>query len=438
MTEPRAQRARRPRLAIIGSGISGLAAARVLQDDCDVTVFESDARIGGHIRPLPVDDGQGNQVYIDTGFTVFEGSSYPQLCRLIDELQITSEKVNFDVTLWDRMRGRHHRLRDFASLCGSVFAKEAGRDLGRFAAFLLRLERRPELFDTRSASLGELVSAQGYHPDLVEYLLLPALTVEWGFQRTEILAMSAEAALAMLRRTSVAGPESDFRRVVPSSKVYLDALIAGLRVQLRTRCEVHRVEERADSVEIASSEGLEQFDAALIAAQAHQALRLLARPTEAQRRVLGGLPYHHGIAIVHSDPEFVPDELARTGNLIAMHLRSGDAPLWATTWRFQHIDAARPVQVTIGDPRLLELGILDSRHIHHVIHHTHVALTPDYHALCPDPAALESGGRVFFSGSYFGAGGTHEHALGSALSASARIRATLWGAGRALDSTGSL
>lgn len=428
MAEPRGPRERRPRLAIIGSGISGLGAAHLLRDDCDVTVFESSARAGGHIRPMPVDDGQGNVVHVDTGFTVFERRSYPQFGRLLEELHVESEAVSFDVALWDRVRGRHHRLRDFPSLCGSTFAAEAGRDLRRFAAFILRLERRPDLLDARAVSLGEFLAAQDYHPDLVESLVLPSLAFEWGFQRDQILAMSVEAALAMLRRTLLAGPGSELRRVTPSSKVYLDALLAHLRARLRTSCAVHQVEERAEGVAVTSAAGVELFDAALIATQADQALRLLARPTEAQRRLLGGLPYHQGIAVVHSDPELIPDEIARSGTFVVMQLRAGDAPLWATTWdmrRFQRIAATRPVLVTIGDARILAAGIIDPRQIHHVIRHTHVALSPDYRVACPDPEAFEGGGRTFFSGSYAGGGGSHEHALASALSAGARIRAAL-------------
>lgn len=416
----------RARVAILGGGISGLGAALELQDAFDVTVFEGSERAGGHIYPVAISDGP-RTLHLDTGFLGYTPATYPKLTALFKRLGVVSATARFRVSFWDRSSDFSFPLYDFPKLCGKRFAIEAGRDLRRLIALLTKVAESPESLRADPRTVFEYLGQQRYHADLLDSLVLPALTVVWGFQAREIAAMSAYAALSLLRRTIFVDSDTEFLRVAPSSRAYLEALLSKLRCPVRVQEPVRRVKVEDTAVEVRGDGYTERFDAAIMAMPAWCALEALANPTDQQLQLLRPLQPNYTLAVVHRDTRIVPDERRGEGAFLVSRWGTPAEPILTATWdlaRFQEYEASRPLLVTMGDERMLDGRHIDPALIDRVVRHRHVAMTPAY-AKTEGMGTKLDNGRLAFSGSYMGPVGSHECAYGSALDAAARLRARL-------------
>jgi len=417
----------RPRVAVVGGGAGGLVAAYKLRDFAEVEVFEASSRAGGHIHAPEVRLADGTVVNADTGFIAWSPHTYPQAAALFDELGVPSRKADYPVFVWDRRDSSLVRLSDFPGRCGRDLSMEAGRDLRRLVALLIRAGASLDPVDDGS-TLAEFLEQRGYHLDLVEQLVLPAMVVVWGYQVREVLAMSTGAALGLMRRTMFLDTGAEYRQLWPSSEPYRRALVASLPRPVRTGCPVTRVDPSGDGVEITSASGVERFDAAILATNPPRTLALLANPTEAQGRLLGPLETYITWAVVHEDARWFPLSDASERAFITTWLPPAPdgSRRCCTTWNmgaFHGLVRKTPLLVTIGDDAIA--SEIDSGRTHAVIRNEHIALTPAYRAARLARADLEIPARLYLSGSWLGPVGSHECAIVAALGAAARVRADL-------------
>jgi predicted NAD/FAD-binding protein len=417
----------RPRIAVVGGGAGGLVAAYKLRDFADVDVYEAASRAGGHIHAPETRLAEGAVVHTDTGFIAWSPHTYPKAAALFEELGVPSRKAEYPVYVWDKRDASFSKLSDFPTRCGRDLSLEAGRDLRRLVALLIRAGASLEPVDDES-TLAQFLEQRGYHRDLVEHLVLPAMVVVWGYQVREVLAMSTGAALGLMRRTMFLDTGAEYRQLWPSSEPYRRALLAALPRKVRTGCPVTRVDPSEGGVVITSAAGEERFDAAILAANPPRILGMLARPTEAQRRLLTPLETHLTWAVVHEDRRFFPIGDANERAFITTWLPSlpDGRRRCCTTWNmgaFHGLTRTSPLLVTIGDEHIA--SEIDPARTHEVITNEHIALTPAYRAARLARAELEIKGRLYMSGSWLGPVGSHECAVSAAIGAAERVRADL-------------
>jgi predicted NAD/FAD-binding protein len=416
------------RIAIVGSGGAGLSAALRLQEHAEITVFEASTRAGGHIHAVPVQDASSptGEYWIDTGFIAWSPQLYPNAYALFQSLGLSSAPSGYPVVAWDRRSGVSVPLSSFPSRCGKDFAPEVGRDLRRLVILLMKSGNRLDPVE-EPLSFGDWLQRENFHVDLIEHLILPAMAVVWGFQVNEILEMSAGAATGLMRRTMFTDTGVEFRRLTPSSHSYLLAVVNRLHKPVRTGCAVNQVSLTASGVEIQTGSGTEQFDRVILAAQPFQNLQVLAAPTEKQREILGGMTYHRSAAIVHRDAALLPPDPAHQSAFIPTWLpetkpgRRRSCATWNMS-AYYDLPTTDPILVTICATDDAVPGVLVAADkIQHVIHNTHVSLTPFYQAARAALAEIEIPGRVYFAGSWLGPVGSHECAVTSGLNAAARL-----------------
>lgn len=405
-------------IAVVGAGVAGLTAAMRLQKRFEVTLFDSDERIGGHANPGTVETPDG-PVAVDTGFLVFNLGTYPTFVSLLTELGLTSAVAETDMSFSFSSPAPGLSFSDQ----GWSALTDGGRNLLRPAALrlfvdLLRLRRRA----ARELKAGTMpdVTIEEYtralSPALRRCLLYPLAAAIWTLPEEHLRRYPAIAFFRFFDNHNLLQGASDraWRTLVGSSAVYLEAIRARLRGPLRLGCGVRTILRDARGVDVVLRDGTRlRFDGVVLATHADISLSLLDEPTEQERRLLGPWRYHSTRAVLHRDTRLMPPDRRHWAcwNVIA-----GDGPPVVTYHlnRVQHLATRTPVLLSLTErdvpPSLTEAEL---RYRHPIFDAAAVATQPELRTL---DGAL----RTWFCGSYFG-DGFHEDAVASAQSVARRL-----------------
>lgn len=302
-----------PSLAIVGSGIAGLGCAHFLRHEHDVTVFEQDPRVGGHSHTVDAPEpGTGRTVAFDTGFMVFNLVTYPHLTRLFRELGVPVKPTSMSFSVRHTGSGLEY--------CGSslnhLFAQRRNLLRPRFWRLLRAISRFngeavAALEDPAAGaeSLGDFVRRRGYGQDFLDLYLVPMSSAVWSTPPELMLAFPATTLLRFFHNHGFLGlhTQHPWWTVDGGSRAYVEKLTAGWRDRIRTGCPVTRVRRGAGGAELTSGDGATaRFDRVILACHGDQALRLLADPTPAERRILTEFHYQPNAATVHTDARVMP------------------------------------------------------------------------------------------------------------------------------------
>ncbi len=385
------------RIAIVGSGISGLGAAYALSRRHDVHVFEREHRAGGHANTV-VHDG----LPLDTGFLVHNVRNYPLLTRLFHELGVATHEsdMSFSVSCSGcglEYSGRH------------PFAQPANAARPRFLALLWEVGRwlRTAQPDDESQSLGEYLDAHRYSQQFRRHFLVPLTSALWSTAPGRALEFPAAYAIRFFANHGMLGFDRfGWRTVTGGSRRYVDPIAVGLGDRLRLGQGVRSVRRAPDFVELRVGDEIERFDTVVLATHADRALALLEDPTPDERRVLGGFEYTTNEAVLHTDGSFLPR--ARQARA-SWNYRLGASGRPTVTYhlnRLQALDAERTYCLTLNQDVPRE-HVLERFTYEHPLY---TLATLRAQAELPRLA----GGRTHYAGAYFG-NGFHEDGLASGV-----------------------
>ncbi|GAA3743953.1 putative NAD/FAD-binding protein [Spinactinospora alkalitolerans] len=305
----------RRRIAVVGAGVAGLTAAYVLQrGGAEVTLFEAEERLGGHAHTHDVPDGDGPPLAVDSGFIVHNRRTYPLLTRLFDELGVRTRPCEMSMAVTCEGCGLEYAgargLRGLFPTAGNLARPRYLRMLGeipRFHRAARRLLRTPGT-GAAEPTLGEFARRCGHSGYFTSHFLLPLVSAVWSCPPGTALDYPARYLFAFLANhgmLSVFGSPR-WRTVVGGSRGYVERAAKEL-TSVRTATPVHSVRRTAEGLGVRTEDGAqEHFDAGVIATHADQALRLLERPSDAQRRVLGAFGYSRNPTLLHTDPSLLP------------------------------------------------------------------------------------------------------------------------------------
>jgi predicted NAD/FAD-binding protein len=399
------------RVAIVGSGIAGLGAARALaRAGLDVVIYEAAPRAGGHVHTVHA-DGHA----IDMGFIVCNHERYPLFFKLLGELGIRTRPTTmaFSVSLpaRDLEWGSAHLSALFAQR-RRILDPRHWRFLLNITSFLRRARRDLDLGQI-SGSLADYLPAG----DLRDAFAIPLTAALWSLAPDRCTAFPAETFIRFLDQH---GMLRTFRplawhTIEGGSQRYVDALLASLPAKLLLSTPVTRITRDASGVTVDGA----RFDRVVIATHADTALSLLADPSDAERATLGAIRYSTNRTVLHTDRGFLPRSPAAHAawNYVADPVTSQVAVTYSMT-RLQGLPDA-PYLVTLN-PRREPRGIL-----------AEVAFThPQFDATALTAQAqlprLANTRRTYYAGAHFGFG-FHEDGLRSGLAAAARLLADIAG-----------
>ncbi|MEO7386164.1 MAG: FAD-dependent oxidoreductase [Gammaproteobacteria bacterium] len=298
------------RVAIIGTGISGLYAARQLASRCELTLFEAQGHPGGHSNTVEVAmDGQ--RLAIDTGFIVFNEKTYPLFTALLKDLGVAYQPSDMSFSFRCSDSGLEYRG---DNTFDAIFAQRRNALRPSFHRMIRDILRFNGLADALvaaepSTSLGEFLAARNFRGRMVDDYLLPMAGAIWSAEPARILAFPASHFGRFFRNHGLLQVDGrpQWMTVTGGSREYVRALLRPLRDRLQLDTPVEWVRRHPDRVVVkARGRPPAEYDQVIMACHSDQALALLEDATSAEREVLGAITFHDNDAVLHTDNRLLP------------------------------------------------------------------------------------------------------------------------------------
>ncbi|MEO5672625.1 MAG: FAD-dependent oxidoreductase [Ramlibacter sp.] len=303
------------KIAVVGSGIAGLAAAHALRGSAAVTVFEADSHFGGHANTVDL-TLEGIRHGVDTGFLVFNERTYPGLIRLFTQLGVPTapSEMSFSVQVPGAVFGSRP-LEWSGSSLGSVFCQPANLVRPRFWRMLRDLLRFNKLAtgiaETEAADLvqplGDFLEVHGFSREFRDWYLLPMVGCIWSSPARDILRFPVGSLVRFCHNHGLLQVANRPRwfTVAGGSRQYVERIVAKLH-DARLNTPVLRVQRGEAGVRVTTAGGTEIFDKLVLATHPDQALALLSDASRDERRVLGAISYRQNRAVLHTDTSALP------------------------------------------------------------------------------------------------------------------------------------
>ena len=414
------------RIAIVGSGISGLASAWLLSRGHEAHLFEAEDRLGGHTHTHDIElDGRSHRV--DTGFIVHNPQHYPLLTAMFDELGVASQPTTMSFSVRNEGTGLEYN----AATLDTLFCQRRNLVSPRFWGMLADLVRfyreAPALLDTDAAgpTLGDYLAAGRYGEAFRDEHLVPMASALWSSPADRILAFPARYLVQFMANhhmLQLAG-RPQWRVVRGGSSSYIAALQACWNVVERIGCPVFSVRRDDTGVEVTSAAGVERFDAVVLACHSDQALRLLADADERETGVLGAMPYQANDTVLHTDASVLPRSRKAWAAWNA-HVPADPGEACTVSYCMNHlqgIGSSRPLVVSLN-----RTDAIDPAQVLRRIRYHHPVYTHGSVAAQKRRAEIQGRRRTWFAGAYWG-WGFHEDGIRSAVDV-ARDLGVRWGA----------
>jgi uncharacterized protein len=413
----------RRRVAVIGSGVAGLTAAYVLQRAADVTLYEADARLGGHADTHEVLTADGRLLGVDTGFIVHNRRTYPTLLRLFAELGVETQPSDMSMSISCSGCGLEYAGgRGLSGLTPSVRALANPRYL-RMLGEVVRFHRRARALLTQpddSVTLRQFLAKHRFSRYFVAHFVTPLVAAVWSTAPTRTGDYPARYLFLFLANhgmLSVTG-SPQWYTVVGGSARYVERAAKGLTAVL-TSTPVRSIERTAAGLAVRDdADTVAHFDAAVVATHPDQALHLLAAPTGAERDVLGAIGYTRNPAALHTDTSVLPRarraQAAWNYRLPACQAAPDSVHLSYNMNRLQRLDTQDTYVVTLNGADSVAAGrVIDT------MEYTHPVYTSDSVAARGRLATLNDG-VLAYAGAYHG-WGFHEDGCRSGVAAAASL-----------------
>jgi len=416
------QSSKRLKIAVVGTGISGLSAAWLLSQRHDVCVYERASRIGGHSNTVMA-RVDGRAVPVDTGFIVYNRATYPNLTALFEHLDVPTEPSNMSFAA--SIDGGD--LEYSGTNLFGLFAQPRNLVRPRFlsmlrdvARFYRSARRHGETLDEQ-VSLGDYLERMGYGTAFRDDHIVPMASAIWCVLPDDILAYPAASFIRFHDNHGLLqwGGRPIWRTVSGGSRSYVERLVRPFAERIRCDAGVVAIRRTGDGAIVTGATGeSERYDHVVMAVHADQALALLADPSAQERELLSAFNYSRNLAVLHTDTSFMPKRRAvwSSWNYIGQAGSRGDG-VCVTYWmnQLQNIATKTPLFVTLNPPRAPQAGtLLRSESYDHPIF--------DAAAIAAQRRLWRLQGRqnTWFCGAYFGAG-FHEDGLQAGLAVAEQL-----------------
>lgn len=404
------------KIAVVGSGISGLGAAWLLTRRHEVHVFEKRGRLGGHTHTV-VHNLDGRALALDTGFIVYNEKTYPLLTRLFAALDVETQasEMSFSVSCVEPdIEYASHSLRGLFADQTKVLSFARLKMLFDVVRFGRRGRRILSGAGDSRITIAQFLEEERFSESFARFYLMPMVSAIWSsgidlagdYPRDPLLRFLDNHGLLQ-----VTG-QPDWRTVVGGSHSYIGPLTRSLGDGVHLGQGVQRIHRSAEDVELILDDGSRhRFDHVVIAAHADQALRILAEPSTDEAELLGQWSYAINDTWLHTDTTLMPRRPAAWASW-NYHMADASRHKASLTYhlnRLQRLDGDREYLVSLNP----ETDPLPESVIRRMSY-THPIFTRESVETQSDLPRINGRNRTHFCGAYFG-NGFHEDGLASAV-----------------------
>ena len=421
-----------PNIAIVGSGISGLAAAHALQGQANITLYEAASYFGGHTHTVDVSlpGAQGLVTHgVDTGFLVFNERTYPHLIKLLADLNVETAKSDMSFSVQVPKAGGQSLEWSGASL-SSVFVQRKNLFSAKFLRMLrdiLRFNRITTQMANSNAEaamkqpLQDFLTDQKFSNEFRDWYFLPMMGCIWSCPTDQMLQFPVATMIRFCYNHGLIQVTNrpQWWTVKGGAKHYVEKIIARI-ADKRLNTPVRQIVRDAAGVHVSTDRGTERFDKLVLATHSDQSLAMLQTPSQAEQQVLSAIRYQPNRAVLHTDTSVLPQ------NKMA----------WAA-WNYERAEQSSRESNTVCLHYLLNMlqplpfaqSVLVSLNPINAIARQHIMAEFDYAHPVFDLAAVRAQGQVaslqgqqntHFCGAWMGYG-FHEDGLKSGLQAAEHI-----------------
>ena len=402
---------KRLKIAVVGSGVSGLSAAWLLSKAHEVTIFEAGNDLGGHARTLNLD--LGKNVAVDCGFIVYNEKTYPNLTALFAHLDVQTApaKMGFAVSL--KSGAYEYSGSTPFNFVGSVSNLKSAahwRMMQGMAKFL-RLAKVDFSNIDENLTLVAYMQAQGFSKDFVDLHLLPVAGAIWSSDPASMLDYPAKAFLQFFKNHGLLNyaDRPQWRTVRGGSKSYVEKLVADGAFEARVNAAVLKIVRQPYGVCVVLQNGVqENFDHVVLATHADAALSMIEQASAVENEILDTFEYTNNPLYVHRDHHFMPKSKRHwsSWNYVAKNT-TGSLTYWMND--LQPLNTAENIFVSlVNGGQALPKDVLYSTTFRHPKFTTTTA------AAQKELWNLQGQDRLWFCGAYFGSG-FHEDGLQAGL-----------------------
>ena len=401
------------KIAIIGSGISGIYAAHYLSTDHHVTIFEANPYPGGHTDTHNIVLGERNYP-VDTGFIVFNEHNYHHFCRFLNDLGVASQPSDMSFSVADALTGLEYN----ATTLDKLFCQRRNLVRPRFYRMVMDILRfyreAPALLNSSddSLTLGEYLQNKRYSSAFIDDHILPMGCALWSGPSEVVKQYPARYFVAFMSNHQMLSinDRPQWRTITGGSSTYIQAFLRHFQGDLLLNACVQSVSRTKQSVSIKTSAGEQQFDRVIFACHSDQALGLLQAPTNSEREILGAMTFQENEVVLHTDATLMPRHPKAWASWNALKFDQNQSRCTVTYYMnlLQNLSAPEPLLVTLNcTDRIDPAKILQTRLYHHPVYTTE--------SLAAQKRRDEINGQhlTYYTGAYWG-WGFHEDGAKSA------------------------
>jgi uncharacterized protein len=410
------------RIAIIGSGIAGLTAARTLCAEHEVTVYEAADYIGGHTNTVDV-ELEGRRWAVDTGFIVFNDWTYPNFIALMNEIGVASQPSDMGFSVHCDRTGLEYS----GGSLNQLFAQRsnlARPGFWRMIADILRFNREsPRLLESQddTLTLGDYLAQERYSARFSRHYIVPMGAAIWSTDPKTMLRFPARYFVEFFANHGLLSinDRPQWRVIKGGSRSYIAPLTAPFADRILLNAPVSRVVRHEYGVELTLRDGHRaQHDAVVFACHSDQALAMLADPSQAEREVLGAIPYQPNLAVLHTDERLLPRN-RKAWAAWNYHVPAAEAEAVSVTYNMnilQTLDAQAQFLVTLNPAVAIDPDKILRKFVYQ-----HPVYTPRGVSAQRELPGIMGQRRSFYCGAWCGYG-FHEDGVKSGLAAAAAVQ----------------
>lgn len=300
------------KIAIIGSGISGLTSAYLLHKKHDITLFESNNYIGGHTNTITVNDENNNQLNVDTGFIVYNNDTYPNFVKILNKLKVETQPSTMSFSLSCERSGMEYGTGNLKALFGNksnIISFQFYKLLFGIFTYFKKAKTFLKHNNDFSYTVLDFIKSAKINNYTYEKFILPMASAIWSTNFDEIEQMPAKYLFEFYKNHDLLSinPSKKWRVIKGGSKQYVSKLIKPFDNRIRINSKVHSIKRAKNTIYLKTNHNeKEEFNAVILACHSDQALKILEDSTNQEKEILANIPYQLNQAILHTDTSVLP------------------------------------------------------------------------------------------------------------------------------------